>query len=73
MRYRSLLLALAALAAPVTFATPQQRNVTLMGVIIDSLTRRPVEHVDVYLPGEGEPSTDTDRDGRFRTEVRAGR
>jgi len=66
MRHGSLLIALAALAAPVAPASAQERNITLIGVLVDSVTKRPIDNVDVYLPGEGEPGTDTDRDGRFR-------
>lgn len=66
MRTKSLALILFALAAPVSRAVAQERSVTLIGTLIDSVSRRPVPKADVYLPGEGEPRTGTDSDGRFR-------
>lgn len=66
MQTRSLVFVLLGLGATVTSASAQDRSVTLIGTILDSLNRRPVERADVYLPGEGEPRTGTDRDGRFR-------
>lgn len=66
MQTRSLVVVLLGLLAPVAEASAQDRSVTLIGTILDSLSRRPLEKADVYLPGEGEPRTGTDRDGRFR-------
>jgi hypothetical protein len=56
---------LLATAVP-ALATAQERSVTLTGTLVDSVTKLPVDKADVYLPGDGEPRTGTDRDGRFR-------
>jgi len=64
MRARFLFFVL--LAVPCAAASAQDRSVTLTGTVLDSLNRRPVEKADVYLAGEGEPRTGTNRDGQFR-------
>jgi hypothetical protein len=65
MQTRHLALVLLAVAAP-TVAPAQERSVTLIGRMVDSVSKLPVDKADVYLPGDGEPRTGTDRDGRFR-------
>lgn len=61
---RSAALFFAMCLLPPSLVVAQGRQVSLVGVIVDSTSGQPLEKVAVYLPGDVE--TDTKRDGTFR-------
>jgi hypothetical protein len=64
MRTRSLLLLLACCLLPFSRAAAQGKQVTLVGLVVDSTSGQPLDKVAVYLPDDAQ--TDTHRDGMFK-------
>src|SRR5258705_13357389 len=64
MRTRSVLLFLGCCVLPFSRTEAQGKQVTLVGLIVDSTTGQPLDKVAVYLPDDAQ--TDTNRDGMFR-------
>src|SRR5262245_48978598 len=64
MKGRLALLCLSLALGVVSLAQGQGRQVTLLGLVVDSVTNQPLDKVAVYLPDDA--STDTKSDGMFK-------
>src|SRR6185436_8271827 len=64
MRIRSLLALLAACFLSFSRVEAQGKQVTLVGLIVDSASGQPLDKVAVYIPDDAQ--TDTNRDGMFK-------